>query len=77
MKNKKTKLQKSVKKLCKALKKDKDFFNAWQSCIAMSFKDAYAIALKNKDYSYMNKNDIHSIANNAAESFLTLLSIKK
>lgn len=76
-KSKKTKLEKAVKILTKKLKKDDALFLAWQSSIAMSFKDVYTNALKDKDYSYMNRNDIHNIANTAAEDFLTLLIGKK
>lgn len=69
--NKKTKVAKAVKTLTKALKKDPSFFNAYQANIAMQFKDEYA--RKRRTKSYMNSQDIHKIANKAAQSFLNLL----
>jgi hypothetical protein len=67
----KTKTQKAVKTLTKALKKDSQLFYAYQANIAMQFKDEYSRKRKNK--SYLNNNDIHQIANDAAISFLNLL----
>ena len=66
-----TKLQKAVRTLCKALRNDPDFFNAYQANIAMQFKDEYSIKRKGKNY--LNNDDIHEIANDAATSFLNLL----
>jgi len=72
----KTKLKKAVKTLRKSLKKDADLYYAYQANIAMQFKDEYHRQLRNKNYDYMNCDDIHNIANAAAKSFLNLL-IKK
>jgi hypothetical protein len=72
----KTKLKKAVKTLRKSLKKDEDLFYAYQANIAMQFKDEYYKQLKKKRYRYMNYEDIHNIANQAAKYFLDLL-IKK
>jgi len=70
----KTKLEKAVKTLCKELRKDPDYFRSYQANIAMQFKDEYSRKRKNKKY--LNNDDIHEIANDAATSFLNLL-IKK
>ena len=69
--NKKTKVAKAVKTLTKALKKDTQFFMAYQANIAMQFKDEYA--RKRRTKSYMNRQDVHKMANKAAESFLNIL----
>lgn len=69
----KSKLQKAVKTFRKGLKKDSDFYLAYQANIAMQFKDEYSRKRKEKNYDYMNNEDIHIIANNAARSFLDLL----
>jgi hypothetical protein len=72
----KTKLQKAVKTLRKALGKDSELYYAYQANIAMQFKDEYSRKRKAKNYDYMNNQDVHEIANTAAKSFLDLL-IKK
>jgi len=69
----KTKLSKAVKTLSKELKKDKDLYYAYQANIAMQFKDEYSRRRKEKNYDYINNEDIHKIANDAAKSFLDLL----
>jgi len=74
--NMKTKLKKAVKTLTKSLKKDPSLYMAYQANIAMQFKDEYSRKRKEKNYDYLNNEDIHKIANNAAKSFLNLL-IKK
>ena len=71
--NKKTKVAKAVKTFTKALKKDPDFFMAYQANIAMQFKDEYSRRRKAKNYDYLNNQEIHEIANKAAKSFLELL----
>ena len=58
----------AVKTLTKALKKDESFYYAYQANIAMAFKDEYARNRKK----YMNKVDIHKVANQAARNFLNL-----
>jgi len=72
----KTKVQKAVKTLRKALKNDTDLYYAYQANIAMQFKDEYSRKRKLKNYEYLNNDDIHEIANTAAKTFLNLL-IKK
>jgi len=72
----KTKLSKAVKILSKKLRKDPELFYAYQANIAMQFKDEYSRRRKEKNYDYLNNEEIHEIANDAAKSFLNLL-IKK
>ncbi len=72
----KTKVQKAVKNLSKALRKDRELFYAYQANIAVQFKDEYSRVRKSKYHRYLNNEDIHDIANDAAKSFLNLL-IKK
>jgi len=75
-KNMKRKLKKAVKTLSRALRNDPDYFRAYQANIAMQFKDEYSRKKIEKNYGYINNEDIHKIANKAATSFLELL-IKK
>jgi len=67
------KLQKAVKTFRKGLKKNSDFYLAYQANIAMQFIDEYSRKRKEKNYDYMNNQDIHEIANTAARAFLNLL----
>lgn len=55
----------SAKAFLKDLRKDKDMQRAWKDNIAMCFKDNY--------HWHEDKEDIHTIANNAASSFMVLL----
>ena len=73
MKDKKTKLAKAVKTLCKELKKDPDLYFSYQSSIAVAFQDTYRRKLRDNNYDYLNSNDIHKISNEAAVEFLDLL----
>ena len=59
-------------KLFKALREDEELYYAYQANIAMAFYDEYYRAKKTKPY-YLNREDIHEIANNAAKNFLNLL----
>jgi len=63
------KIKEAVSVLSKALKEDNDYYYGWQSNIAMAFKDEYNRNRKN----YMNSDDIHKVANEAAKNFLNLL----
>ena len=65
----KRKLSKAVSTLCKALRNDPDYFRGWKANIAMAFKDEYHRYPKK----YKNQEDLHTIANKAAENFLKLL----
>lgn len=62
-------LPEAIDVLRKSLEEDPDYFQGWQSNIAMSFYDEYS---KN-DKSYKNKEDLHNISNEAAKNFLNLL----
>jgi hypothetical protein len=73
MKIKTKKIEKAVKTLCKALRKDPKLFYAYQSGIAVQFQDEYSRRRKEKDYLYMNNEDIHQISNDAATAFLNIL----
>lgn len=61
----------AVKVLTQALKDDVEFREAYKANIAMSFKDEYF--RKKLDKKYLNKNDLHLVANQAADNFLNLL----
>lgn len=63
-------LKRAILKLEEELKKDPEYYYAWQSNIAMSFFDEYSRCNKK----YKNKEDIRRISNDAAKSFLNLLS---
>lgn len=55
----------AVETLVKALKEDPDYRESWKANIAMAFKDAY----DNADV----MDEIHTIANTAADNFLNIL----
>ena len=59
--------------IVKQLKEDPELYRAYQDNIAMSFKDTYHNYKKASRAKYLNKRDIHAIANNAAINFLNLL----
>jgi hypothetical protein len=62
-----------IKKLTKALREDKECYYAWQSNIAMSFYDSYINRLHKSEKRCLNRGELHSVANDAAKSFLNLL----
>lgn len=62
-----------LKDLVPALKNVKDYRYAWTANIAMSFKDEISRYRKKTGKRYLNKNDYHTIANNAANNFIDLL----
>ena len=59
----KTKLEKAVKVLTKAIKSDNELFLSYRANIAMAFVDEYR---KNP------KENIYAIANRAADNFLNI-----
>lgn len=73
----KTKLQKSINRVIKALKKDPDYYFALQSNIAMSFVDSQRWYFERNSnlnqHHKLSKEDLHEIANDAAKHFLNLL----
>ena len=73
IKKKETPLQESIKELVRHLNDDEDYFYAWQSNIAMAFKDKYYFTRLGKNKRTMSNEDIHEIANQAAINFLKLL----
>ena len=58
-------VKEAVEILVKALKEDADYRESWKANIAMAFKDTY----DNADI----MDEIHTIANAAADNFLNLL----
>jgi len=66
-----------VRLLVEELKKDKDYYIAWESNIAMAFYDNYLWYARKWKKRVMNKKDIHCIANNSAICFLDLLMKEK
>ena len=79
----KTKLEKAIKTLTKALKKDKDYRRGWTANIAMAQLDAehnfrvnYKFPKRHPSTLYLNREDKHTIANTAAENFIGLLCKK-
>ena len=64
-------LQKALALVTKHINKDMGYFHAWQSNIAMAFKDEYRRIKEKKKY--INYNDLHLIANHAAMNFLNQL----
>jgi len=68
----KSKLEKAVDTLTEALINDKDYYVAWQTNIAMEFKDEWQCKRSKKKY--LNAQDVHEIANEAAHNFLANLT---
>lgn len=66
--------EKVIRKLSKALKEDEDYRQSWVSNIAMSYIDCESWYKRATGKEYLNREDKHTIANNAAEHFLTLLT---
>ena len=68
-------MEKSVERIKKGLKKDKELYAAYQANIAMAYMDNEHWYCKKHDKkpSQLNKADKLIIANNAAKYFLDLL----
>lgn len=62
-----------IKHLTPQIGEDVELYYAYQANIAMAFFDAY---YRNKK-KYMNREDIHRIANEGAKDFLNLLIREK
>ena len=69
-------IQEAIKVLTNELENDESYRIAWESNIAMAFKDSWS--------SHMGVNsdcipfsDLHSISNHAARYFISLLCMKK
>lgn len=63
----------AMNRLKYSLKKDKDYYIAWQANIAMQFMDCLYWYKKNTGKKYLNRKDFHIIANNSAKNFLHVL----
>ncbi len=63
-----SKIGQATKVITDRLRKDDDFRESLKATIAMAFKDEYA----RSDKKYKSKQDIHKIANKAAEDFIDL-----
>jgi len=69
----KNKIKEAIDTLSEALKTDEGYRIGWQANIAMTFKDEYS----RNSLKYKTRQDIHNIANTAADSFLNLLCAKE
>jgi hypothetical protein len=67
--NNKNSVEHAIKVLKNALKTNDGYREGWKSNIAMAFKDEYS----RSKLKYKTREDIHYIANEAADNFLTLL----
>lgn len=65
-------LQNAVKIVTDQIKSDPDLYIAYQSNIAMAFKDEWDRQARDRQYIDLGKLDIHEIANQAAKNFLDL-----
>lgn len=63
------KIKEAVNVLTKELEANESYRISWQANIAVYFQDVYS---ENKK-KYKNKEDIHQIANEAADRFLNVL----
>ncbi|WP_428668098.1 hypothetical protein [Runella sp.] len=66
-------LANAVNVLTDALRKDKSLRQAYVANIAMAFKDKYDHYKNEKGLSVLDSQDIHNIANGAAEYFIQVL----
>lgn len=64
----------AIKSISKELNKDKDYRRSWTANIAMAYKDNERWYKTKTGKRYLNHQDKHIIANNAAEYFLKLLT---
>jgi hypothetical protein len=69
--NKDIELKEAVEALCKALKEDEDYYRSWSANIAMAFKDEFRRLIG--DLIDPDEEQIHVVANNAADNFLKQL----
>jgi len=65
-----------INKLTHILEFDNNYKQSWIANIAMSYIDCELQYKKRTGKKYLNKNDKHSITNEAAENFLNLLMKK-
>lgn len=66
--------QEAIKVVCDTLKKDEKMYRVYKDNIAMAFKDEHSKQTEGLDSEEIGyKQDIHEIANQAADNFLQLL----
>lgn len=63
-----------IDELIKQLKDDPGYRIGWTSNIAMAYKDTLYQYKKKNNKKYLNQNDYHIIANQAAEYFINQLT---
>ena len=63
----------AVETLCRALKNDPDFWMSWKANIAMPFQDEWHRSVAAGEIP-TTREQVHKIANDAAEYFLWLLT---
>jgi uncharacterized protein YdaT len=66
-------LKNAIEILVTALKTDEGYRESWKANIAIAFKDDYYWYKTNNEKDYLNNQDIHIVANNAADNFLKIL----
>ena len=66
-------IQEAVERLCEELKNDRDYYRSWKDNIAMSFKDYFREYINSYGW-VKDTEDIHTIANQAADNFLKQLT---
>jgi len=69
----KNSVERPVKNFCKAMREHPDMFHSYKANIAMAFKDEISRHRSEQGYKYLNRGEIHTLANNAAQNFLQLL----
>lgn len=68
-----TEIELAIKNLVSELNSDASLRESWRSNLAMAFYDAVIDYKFETHAKYLNKKDIHKIANRGAEEFLALL----
>ena len=69
-------IQEAVKTLTTAFENDPDFRYAYQANIAMAFVDEARWHQERTGKKHLSRQEIHTIANVAADRFLTMLAAK-
>jgi len=70
---KQTELQKAVRVLIGALKRDEDYKRSWVANIAVVFQDHISRYKKANNKRQLNRTEIHKISNESAEAFINTL----
>jgi hypothetical protein len=69
----KNELKDAIQVLAKALREDREYYEAWQANIAMAFKDNVHWYITKYKVECLGAEAYHEIANKSAEYFLNLL----